>query len=75
MIAYNKTYLLCLENDMEEGMLLHIGDIEEYFECVIFKSGKYSLKYVKTGKNLWQNNTAANTRFTLLLGLVCAWKL
>lgn len=50
MVTYNKTFLLCVNNDIEDGILLHIGDIEEYFECFIFKTGKYSMKYMRTGK-------------------------
>ena len=52
MITYNKTYLEYLENGEEKGFKLRIGDIKEYFECYLFQSGEYFLKYEKTGKKL-----------------------
>lgn len=52
MVTYNKTHLEYLENELEKGFMLQMGDIEEYFECFLFQSGEYFLTYAKTGKNL-----------------------
>lgn len=52
MVTYNKTYLEYIEDETEKGFKLQIGDIEEYFECYLFQSGEYFLRYAKTGKNI-----------------------
>ncbi|MUV04319.1 hypothetical protein GN157_11420 [Flavobacterium rakeshii] len=52
MVTYNKTYLEYIENEIEKGFKLQMGDIEEYFECYLFQSGEYFLKYARTGNYL-----------------------
>jgi hypothetical protein len=52
MVTYKKTYLEYIESATEKGFKLQIGDIDEYFECYLFQSGEYFMRYAKTKKNL-----------------------
>jgi len=52
MVTYDKTYLEYLMKESEQGLRLHIGDKEEYFDCYLFNSGEYFMAYTKTEKVL-----------------------